>query len=210
MKRFTLLLPVVVLVVLLAAFVEAETIKIGTELPTAEVEMEAADGKKYTLNDLNGESGLLVIFSCNTCPFVVGSKDSEGWDGRYNGVYEQCQKNGIGMVLINSNKAKRENGDSMEDMRTYASERNFVMPYVLDKDHVVADAFGARTTPHIFLFGKEGSLEYKGAIDDNVESAKSVSQHWLNDAISAMSDGKKIDPQETRNKGCSIKRAKKS
>jgi len=204
------MLPAAAIVVLLAAFVEIETIKIGTELPTAEMEMEATDGNKYTLQDLKGENGLLVIFSCNTCPFVVGSKDSEGWDGRYNGIYAQCEKNGIGMVLINSNEAKRENGDSMEDMKAYAEERNFTMPYVLDKDHIVADAFGARTTPHIFLFGKKGSLDYKGAIDDSVESSKSVSEHWLNDAISAMSNGKKIDPQETRNKGCSIKRVKKS
>lgn len=210
MNRFTLMLPAAVLVVLLAAFVEIETITIGTELPTAEVAMEATEGNKYTLLDLKGENGLLVIFSCNTCPFVVGSKDSDGWDGRYNGIYEQCQKNGIGMVLINSNEAKRENGDSMEDMIEYAAERNFTMTYVLDKDHVVADAFGARTTPHIFLFGKKGTLEYKGAIDDSVESPKSVSEHWLNDAMSSMNKGKKIDPQETRNKGCSIKRVKKS
>ena len=199
-----------VLVLTLTAFTVSETITIGAVLPTADIKMKGIDGNTHTLNDLTGENGLLVIFSCNTCPFVVGSGDSEGWDGRYNGIYEQCQKNGIGMVLINSNEAKRGNGDSMEDMIAYATERNFTMPYLMDRDHVVADAFGARTTPHIFLFGKKGSLEYKGAIDDSVESGKSVSEHWLNDALTAMRDGKKVDPQETRNKGCSIKRVKKS
>ena len=73
---------------------------------------------------------------------------------------------------------------------------------------MVADAFGARTTPHIFLFGADNALEYKGAIDDNVDKADSVKEPWLRDALKAMNAGKKIDPNDTRNIGCSIKRVK--
>lgn len=192
----------------LLAFTEIETISIGTPLPEADLKMEATDGNSYSFQDIKGENGTLVVFSCNTCPFVVGSKDSEGWDGRYNDVLAACEKNNVGMVLVNSNEAKRENGDSMDDMKAYAKERGVKATYVLDKDHVVADAFGARTTPHIFLFGKDDKLAYKGAIDDNVGSASDVKEQWLDDALKALAAGKKIDPSETRNSGCSIKRIK--
>ena len=198
----------VVAVALLAAFTVAETIGIGAEMPAADVEMTGTDSKTYTLNDLKKENGLLVVFSCNTCPFVVGRDDSEGWDGRYNDLSDACEKYGVGMVLVNSNEAKRSNGDSMDDMMAYANERELKSPYVLDKNHVVADAFGARTTPHIFLFGADNALKYKGAIDDNVDKADSVKEPWLRDALKAMNAGKKIDPNDTRNIGCSIKRVK--
>jgi len=195
---------------LLVGFSFSGTMDIGANMPAADVEMQATDGSSYALKDLKGENGLLVIFSCNTCPFVVGGKDSEGWDGRYNGLYDQCKQLGFGMVLVNSNEAKRANGDSMEDMKAYSEENGLKSYYVLDKDHVVADAFEASTTPHVFLFGKELELKYKGAIDDNVESADAVSEPWLSEALMALRGGKKIDPNETKNMGCSIKRVKKS
>jgi hypothetical protein len=79
--------------------------------------------------------------------------------------------------------------------------------YVLDKDHVVADAFGARTTPHVFLFDKNDKLAYKGAIDDSVRNAAEVKEHWLaGRAHETLWRGKTIDPNTTRNQGCSIKR----
>lgn len=193
----------------LLAFTEIKTISIGAPMPHPELKMEATDGNAYSLLDIKGENGTLVVFSCNTCPFVVGNADSEGWDGRYNRVLAACQKNSVGMVLVNSNEAKRDNGDSMEDMKAYSQARDIKATYVLDKDHVVADAFGARTTPHIFLFGKDNKLAYKGAIDDNVASATEVKEHWLEDALAALSEGQNIDPNETRNTGCSIKRVKR-
>jgi hypothetical protein len=110
------------------------------------------------------------------------------------------------MVLVNSNEAKREAGDSFEDMRTHYKEHNYNSHYVLDQNSVLADAFGARTTPHVFLFDKNNKLVYKGAIDDNVDDPKAVTKTWLKDALKAMSSGKAIDPPTTRNLGCSIKR----
>jgi len=77
---------------------------------------------------------------------------------------------------------------------------------LLDKGHAVADAFGARTTPHVFLFDKDMKLVYKGAIDDNVESASKVQVPYVRNAITNLAAGKPIDPATTRNIGCSIKR----
>ncbi len=188
---------------------DIKTIKIGSKMPGADIKMNATDGKSYSFNDLKKKNGLLVIFSCNTCPFVVGGKDNEGWEGRYNEVYAMAADNEIGMVLVNSNEAKRDKGDSMEDMKKRAQEKQLQATYVLDEASAVADEFGARTTPHVFLFNAKGKLAYSGAIDDNVAKAADVKETWLLDALSRMGDGAKPDPAETRNKGCSIKRVSK-
>jgi hypothetical protein len=147
-----------------------------------------------------------VIFSCNTCPFVVGSDGSEGWQNRYPALAELSKKNSVGFVLVNSNEAKRTGDDSMEQMKAHYTANKYKGYYVVDKDHKVADAFGARTTPHVFLFDKSMKLVYTGAIDDNVGSAAAVKEHWLDTAIANMVAAKPIDPPSTRNMGCSIKR----
>ncbi|NNE54761.1 MAG: redoxin domain-containing protein [Flavobacteriales bacterium] len=185
-----------------------ESIAIGTKAPKAKMKLEATDGKVMSLEDVAGANGLLVVFSCNTCPFVVGSsRGTEGWEGRYQQLYKEASKRRVGMVLINSNEAKRDNGDSMDDMIARQKEQGFTnIPYVMDQRHVIADAFGAKTTPHCFLFNSDMELVYKGAIDDNVDSKDNVTATWLIDAMDASTRGQKIDPNTTKAVGCSIKR----
>ncbi|MCB0786261.1 MAG: hypothetical protein KDC02_18900, partial [Flavobacteriales bacterium] len=185
---------------------ELRDMAIGDPLPASDVVMTDVSSKEMTLKELVRPNGLLVIFSCNTCPFVIGTEDSEGWEGRYPNYGELCRKNRVGMALVNSNEAKRDKGDGLPDMQRRYKEMGYDHYYLLDKDHVVADAFGARTTPHVFLFDKDLKLVYKGAIDDNVERAGEVKEHWLRNAIDAMVQGRPIDPDATRNIGCSIKR----
>lgn len=196
---------------LFSAFRTADpgTLELGSKAPMADVKMPSTDGTSYSLQDLAGRNGLLVIFSCNTCPFVVGAEGyGEGWEGRYAGLGSFCKENGVGMVLVNSNEGKRSKGDSMEDMKARAKEHGFgSVPYVLDKNSELANAFGARTTPHVFLFNKEMKLVYRGSIDDSNESPSKVKQPWLRNAISAVTAGKPIDPADTKPVGCSIKRA---
>ncbi len=179
---------------------------IGTSLPAADVKMKEVGGKEISLKDAMGKNGLLVVFSCNTCPFVVGSEGSEGWEGRYPELAAFSQRSGVGIVFVNSNEAKRDAGDSFADMQQRYKDKKYSGSYVLDAGNVVADAFGARTTPHVFLFNKEMKLAYKGAIDDNVGSAAGVKAHYVQDAIGNLAAGKAIDPATTRNVGCSIKR----
>ncbi len=190
----------------LAAHDELPELRAGDPMPKADVRMMDVSGKDLALKDMAGKNGLLVIFSCNTGPFVIGSDGSEGWEGRYPGLGELCSKNDIGFVLVNSNEAKREAGDGFADMQKHYADKKYNGFYALDKGHVVADGFGARTTPHVFLFNSELRLAYKGAIDDNVDSAKDVKEHYLEKAITAMATGANIDPNYTRNLGCSIKR----
>lgn len=190
---------------------EMETISIGDDMPAMTEELITVDEKQTHLKELKGKNGTLVIFSCNTCPFVVGSDDSEGWEGRYNHVSELAMKSGVNTVLINSNEAKREKGDGLDDMRKRKEEQELMGYYVLDQHSVVADAFGARTTPHVFLFDKDNKLFYVGAIDDNVNSSEEVKEKWLENALNALRAGEpECTPNSTRNIGCSIKRVKAS
>ena len=182
------------------------SIEIGTKAPLSEIKMKAISGENFSLKDLNKKNGLLVIFSCNTCPFVVGSENNEGWENRYNELYETCEKHNIGMVLVNSNEAKRNGVDSFENMKNHAYEKKYKSEYVIDKRNKLADAFGASTTPHVFLFNNSLELVYKGAIDDNVSSRKKVTKKWTFNALTSLGNGEIITTNTTRNSGCSIKR----
>jgi len=182
-------------------------IEIGVKAPLSDLKMPSTNGRELTLNDIKEKNGLLVIFSCNTCPFVVGNGEkSLGWEGRYTEYQLQCASNGLGMVLVNSNEAKREAGDNLDDMKKRAMENAYRSYYVLDENHKLADAFGARTTPHVFLFDANMNLVYKGAIDDSPDSPDKVKEFWLRDAINNLVNGKPIAPNATKQMGCSIKR----
>ncbi|MFZ1658953.1 MAG: redoxin family protein [Flavobacteriales bacterium] len=185
---------------------ELPDLAIGDAAPATELKLKDITGDETDLRSITGANGLLVIFSCNTCPFVVGSEGSEGWQGRYPALAKDCADKGIGFVLVNSNDAKRDAGDSFADMQQQYKEQGYAGHYLLDQGHAMADAFGARTTPHVYLFTKDLKLAYKGAIDDNVESPSAVKEHWLNEAVAAVAAGKTPDPATTRNIGCSIKR----
>ena len=182
---------------------------IGEKAPLVDNPMLGVDGTTHTLSDLNGDNGLLVIFSCNTCPFVVGNgTKTEGWEGRYNGLAELAASLNIGMVLINSNEAKREGDDSFAAMKNHAAEAGYTMPYVVDEGSKLADACGARTTPHVYLYNSNLELAYRGSIDDNVNRSEEVTERYLEMAMTRMAEGKKIKTAETKAVGCSIKRVK--
>lgn len=175
----------------------------GLELANATREDDAS----IALGSVATEQGLLVIFTSNTCPFVVGNgPKSEGWEGRYREIVALAGKLKVGIALVNSNEAKRAQGESIEEMRARAKNYKYQALYLLDQDHKLADAFGARTTPHVFLFDATQTLVYLGAIDDNVDSAKKVQKTWLKDAMIAMVGRQPIPKAQTKSVGCSIKR----
>lgn len=185
---------------------EIETLKIGEAAPLADRVMESTSGAKLSLVDMCKQNGLLVVFSCNTCPFVVGGSNFEGWEKDYNELFTLVESKNIGMVLVNSNEAKRKNGDSMKDMKERANEQKYAMNYVLDKNHEIADAFGARTTPHIFLFDADMKLIYSGAIDNTWNPSEKEKESYLKNALNEFTANKSISTPTTAPKGCSIKR----
>lgn len=203
MKKL-IILPLAALACSFTIFQSQKTItpiKIGTKLPMADVKMvNVMNDKEVSLNDSKKENGLLVIFSCNTCPFVIANED------RIHNIQVEAEKLKIGVAIINSNEGKRESDDSKDAMLTYAKNQKFISPYLIDPKSAMADAFGATRTPETFLFDKEGNLAYQGAIDDSPKDASGVTKKYLLDAMSAMTSGKNIETKTTVSSGCTIKR----
>jgi peroxiredoxin len=176
-------------------------LEIGASLPKGDLRMkDVVSGKDVALNDVNGENGLLVIFSCNTCPYVKLS------ESRISEAALQARRGKIGVIIVNSNEAQRDEEDSPESMKKYSDEQKFDFPYVVDVNSELADAFGATRTPHVFLFNGKGKLVYKGAIDDNIKDDKGVKERYLRDALTAVSRGSEVKVASTKSIGCTIKR----
>ncbi|MBA3705004.1 MAG: thioredoxin family protein [Bacteroidetes bacterium] len=201
MKKSIQFISAFLVVMVAAAFMPAVNpeLEIGSVIPKGDVKMMDVSGKEVSLMDVKGENGLLVIFSCNTCPYVKLSET------RIKEVASLAKKNKIGVIIINSNEAQREAEDSFEAMKKYAASQNYDFSYVIDKSSQVANAFGATKTPHCFLFDKKG-LAYRGAIDDNIKEAADAKEHFLKDAINAVGAGKPVKTNSTKSIGCSIKR----
>ena len=161
------------------------------------------DNEDKMLRELAGEKGTMVVFSCNTCPFVVA------WEDRYNDLYDLAKANGVNMILVNANEAFRGDEDSHENMKAHAEKMGYKMPYVIDQNHVIADILVAKTTPHVFLFDNNFNVVYRGAIDDNHKDSDAVEKTFAADAVEALANGEAIPVAESKALGCSIKRVKK-
>jgi len=182
---------------------EAKTLAIGDPMPGGDMKMVDVNGtEQVPLSTHMGENGLLVVFSCNTCPFVVAYED------RLPEIQAMAKKMDIGFVVVNSNEAKRKEDDSEKAMKEYTKKWRLDSPYLIDTDSKVADLFGAFVTPEVFLFNPDSKLEYKGAIDDNWKSKDAVEVDYLQIAMTAVINGDEIEVKETKARGCSIKRLK--
>ena len=177
----------------------AEELELGTSLPLTDIKMTDIGGENISLNDAKGDSGLLVIFTCNTCPWVIA------WEDRYIELANVYKPKGVGMIAINSNEKQFDSADSMEEMKLHARGKGYNFYYTMDLGSKIAYKFGATRTPHIFLFNNKDKLVYRGAIDDNAREPKKVKTTYLADAIDNMLVGKSIDPASTKALGCSIK-----
>ncbi len=172
----------------------------GSTMPGAKIEMRNTDGKKMDLSSNMKKNGLLVIFSCNTCPFVIKNQQVTLKTIAY------AQKHDIGVVVINSNEARRDGDDSYTNMKAYAAEQGYNVPYLADDNASLADLFGANHTPEIFLFNNKSVLVYMGAMNDNPSEPENAKKAYIQDAIDATVAGKQPNPATTKSVGCSIKR----
>lgn len=182
---------------------------IGDKVDLSEPSMMATIHEPIALNKIAQENGLVVIFSCNECPFVVA------WEDRYRKIAAFAKDNGFGVALINSNAAKRSGdiqADNFDAMVAHDEEMGYTKMgvfYLLDKASRLADVFQAKVTPHVYLFDGEDLLRYKGAIDDNYKSATEVRAPYLINAMESLINGEEVEVQETDAIGCSVKRLKK-
>jgi thioredoxin-related protein len=184
----------------LVSFSPTSELPIGAALPKTDVKMKDVNGSEVTLKQAMKANGLLVMFSCNTCPYVVKNQQRTIENSSY------ALGNKIGVILINSNEAQRGDEDSFEAMKSYAKAQGYKWYYTLDKNSELADAFGANRTPECFLFNKEARLVYHGAIDDNPANPSAITRKHLKEAIDEMLAGKEVTVKTSRSVGCSIKR----
>ncbi|WP_167618381.1 thioredoxin family protein [Maribellus sediminis] len=199
MKNLLIVLLILTAIPVLATK-NAGKLEIGDKAVLTDVKMTDVSGKSVSIADVKKENGVLVLFSCNTCPFVLK------WESRYNEIKKWADNNNVGMIVLNSNYQNRTGSDSMEAMQEKAKKQGYNFHYVVDKESRIANSFGGQTTPHVFLFDSNYDLAYKGAIDDGNGSAEKVSKEYLQEALVSLGSGKAVAINETKPVGCSIKR----
>jgi thioredoxin-related protein len=195
-----ILFSVAVLLALFAFTALPEELTIGSSIPNAAKKMKDISGKEYSFNDVKKKNGLLVVFSCNTCPWVIKNQRvaAEG--------YGYALSKEVGVIVLNSNEAERSGGDSPDKMKAYAAAQGYKYPYVMDDNSAMADAFGARVTPECYLFDKDMKLVYHGAITDNPKTPAESTRDHLKVAIDEMVAGKDVSMKTSKAMGCGIKR----
>lgn len=198
MKRFFLLLALPA--VMAATTRMNDELPIGSAIPAPEVKMKDIGGKSYSFNDVKKENGLLVVFSCNTCPWVI--KNESVADAAYNYALSK----GVGVIILNSNEAQRSGDDSEQRMQEYAQKLQFNWPYVIDEHSKMANLFGAKVTPECYLFDKNMKLVYHGAITDNPKNPESSTREHLKLAVDELSGKKEVSVKTSKAMGCTIKR----
>lgn len=174
-------------------------LQIGSPMPRVDHNLVEISGEKITLNDVKGENGTIIIFSCNTCPWVIK------WEDRYVSIADRYQKLGIGIIAVNSNTSRFEGEDSLAKMAIHASKNNYNFAYAQDPEAKLAYAFGATKTPHVYLFDDKNTLVYRGAIDDNARDEHNVEEEFLINALDQMLSGERIIKSVSKALGCSIK-----
>jgi peroxiredoxin len=174
----------------------AFTLKIGATAPN--FKLPATDGKTYQLSDFN-EDVLVVFFTCNHCPYVIGS------DEITRKTAEKYAPKGVGFVAINSNSKNTYEEDSFPNMVKRMAEHKFPWIYLYDESQEVALAYGALRTPHFYVFDKERKLIYTGRAVDNPKDASKITSNELENALNEHLSGKEISVKLTNPIGCNVK-----
>ena len=188
----------------LYAFGPPNTINEGYSIGdlAADFTLKNVDGEMISLSDYNEAKGFLVVFTCNSCPYA------NAYEERIIALDLKYKISGVPVIAINPNNPKYRPEDSFENMQTRAKDKSYSFPYLMDEKQEVYPLYGAKRTPHCFLLEKTNSgnvVRYIGAIDDNYQDATEVEVSYVENAIDAMLEGRKISIEITRAIGCSIK-----
>ena len=166
--------------------------------PAIDFELKGVDGKKYSLKSFAEKKAVVVVFSCNHCPYV------QAYEARMVQLQQDYGPRGVTLVAINSNDETNYPEDSFPNMVKRAKEKGFNFPYLRDETQEIARKYGAICTPHFFAYDQKRVLQYKGRMDDN-RNPDEVKSRDLRNALDSLLSGKAPLAQETRPFGCSIK-----
>ena len=182
------------------AHLNAQGYKIGDE--AINFKLKNIDGKMVSLSDYNSSKGVVVIFTCNHCPYAVAYED------RIIALDKKYKKKGYPVVAINPNDPVRYPADSYENMKKRAKEKGFTFPYLFDEKQEVFPVYGATKTPHVYLLKNQNGkfkVSYIGTIDNSAKDESAVTETYLANAIDALLANNTPSPAETKAVGCSIK-----
>jgi peroxiredoxin len=157
------------------------------------------DGNYFSLSDLQGENGLVIVFACNHCPYVIAIQDTLIKDA------QTLEEMGINLALINSNDAIKYPDDSYEKMQLTAQQKNYPFPYLYDETQQVAKSWGAVCTPDFFGFNQNLELQYRGRLDSSGKIGDPNSRRDLVLAMQEMIETGKGPVEQIPSMGCSIK-----
>lgn len=175
----------------------AFTLQIGDSAP--DFNLPGIDGKNHALADYRDAKVLVIVFSCNHCPFVVGS------EARMKQFVADYQDQSVQMVAINSNETDNHPTDSFEHMVEHAKQIGMTWPYLRDESQEVARAYGALRTPHFYVFDPQRTLKYTGRMDDAPREPGKETTRELRDAVDAVLAGKTPEVPLTNPIGCNVK-----
>jgi peroxiredoxin len=175
-------------------------VKVGDQAP--DFMLKNVNGKMVGLKSMNREKGVIVIFTCNHCPF------SKAYEDRIIAIQEKFASRGFPVVAINPNDKEASPEDSYELMIERAKEKKFNFPYLYDETQAIAKAYGATRTPHVFVLKNNQNMfevAYIGAFDDNSFEADKVEKKYLENAVENLIQNKNAEPEFTKSVGCTIK-----
>ena len=175
----------------------AFTLEIGEQAP--DFALPATDGNTYSLSDFEDADALVIFFTCNHCPYVLGS------DEVTRRTAESYADRGVKFVAINANSAQTHPDDDFAHMVTRMAEQQFPWPYLYDQSQEVALAYGALRTPHFYVFDRARTLVYTGRGVDNPRETAKMTVNDLDNALEELTTGKPISTPLTNPIGCNVK-----
>ncbi|MEZ5046640.1 MAG: thioredoxin family protein [Chitinophagaceae bacterium] len=185
-----------------SSFAPATTSGYSINDEARDFKLKNVDGNFVSLADYKDAKGIIVVFTCNHCPFSVAYED------RIIALHKTYAAKGFPVVAINPNDPISYPSDSYENMQIRAKEKKFPFAYLIDETQDIAKTYGALKTPHVFILRKSGSkyiVSYIGAIDDNSDDEDAVKTKYAENALNDILAGREIGQATTKAIGCGVK-----
>lgn len=179
------------------ALMHSKGMPVGTPAPA--FSLPGVDGQTWSLDSFADAELLVVVFTCNHCPYAIATED------RLLEIQRDYADRGVRLVAISSNDAAKYPDDSFAEMKKRAQEKGFNFPYLYDESQDVARAYDAACTPDPFVFDRDRKLIYNGRVDDNWQEPSKVTRQDLRLVLDAALQGGAVDFEHVPSMGCSIK-----
>lgn len=185
---------------LFTVFAQETGLKVGDK--ATDFKLKNIDDKTISLKDYKKDKGVVLVFTCNHCPYSVAYED------RIIALHNTYSAQGFPVLAINPNDVATVPEDSFDEMKKRASDKKFPFRYLFDDTQTTAKIYGATRTPHVYLLKntKKGfEVAYIGAIDNSAKDEAAITEKYVEAAIAALQKGEKPAVESTKAIGCSIK-----